>query len=101
MWYELLDKLWTLITLENICLWESWLKAEEKGTTEDEMVGWHHWLDGHEFEWALGVGDGQGSLACCSTWGHKKSDTTEWVNWTDDKILYRKTNVFTYQLKDK
>ena len=49
---------------------------EEKGTTEDEMVGWHHRLDGHEFEQALGVGDGQGSLACCSPWGHKESDTT-------------------------
>ena len=50
---------------------------EEKGTTEDEMVGWHHQLDEHEFEQALGVGDGQGSLACCSPWGHKVSDTTE------------------------
>ena len=56
---------------------------EEKGTTEDEMVGWHHWLNGHEFEPALGVGDGQGILACCSPWGCKESDTTEWLNWTD------------------
>ena len=46
------------------------------------MVGWRHWLDGHEFEQALGVGDGQGSLACCSPWGHKESDTTERLNWT-------------------
>ena len=53
---------------------------EEKGTTEDEMAGWHHRLDGHEFEQALGVGDGQGGLACCSSWGHKESDTTERVN---------------------
>ena len=45
--------------------------------TEDEMAGWHHRLDGHEFEQALGVGDGQGSLVCCSPWGHKESDTTE------------------------
>ena len=45
--------------------------------TEDEIVGWHHLLDGHESEQALGVGDGQESLACCSPWGHKKSDTTE------------------------
>ena len=52
---------------------------EEKRMTEVEMVGWHHWLDGHAFEQALGVGDGQGSLACCSPWGHKESDTTEWV----------------------
>ena len=56
---------------------------EEKGTTEDEMVGWHHWLDGCEFEWTLGVGDGQGGLACCDSWGRKESDTTEWLNWTE------------------
>ena len=54
---------------------------EEKGTTEDEMVGWHHRLDGHEFEHALGAGDGQGSLACCGPWGHKDLDTTELLNW--------------------
>ena len=53
----------------------------EKGMTEDEMVGWHHPHDGHEFEQASGVGDGQGSLACCSPWGHKESDTTEQLNW--------------------
>ena len=53
---------------------------EEKGMTEDEMVGCHHRLDGHEFEQALGVGDGQGSLACCSPWGHTKLDTTERLN---------------------
>ena len=53
---------------------------EEKGMTEDEMVGWHHWLDGHEYEQAPGDGNGQGSLAvCCSPWGHKESDTTEWL----------------------
>ena len=53
------------------------------GMTEDEMVGWHHWLDGHEFGQALGVGDGQGSLACCSPWGRKELDKTEQLNWTD------------------
>ena len=53
---------------------------EEKGTTEDEMVGWHHWLDGHEFKLAPGVGDGQGGLVCYSPWGHKESDTTGWLN---------------------
>ena len=58
-------------------------RQEEKGTTEGEMVGWHHRLGGHEFEQALGVGDGQGSLACCSPWGCKESDTTERLNWTD------------------
>ena len=51
-------------------------RPEEKGLTEDEMVGWHHGLNGHEFEQAPGVGDGQGSLVCCSPWGHKESDTT-------------------------
>ena len=59
-----------------------WGQAE-KGTTEDEMAGWHHWLDGHEFEWTLGVGDGQGGLVSCSSWGRKESDTTEWLNWTE------------------
>ena len=54
---------------------------EEQGTTEDEMAGWHHCLDGHEFEWTLGVGDGQGGLVCCSSWGCKELDTTE-RNWT-------------------
>ena len=51
---------------------------EEKGTTEDEMAGWLHWLDGRESEWTLGVGVGQGGLVCCNSWGHKESDTTEW-----------------------
>ena len=58
-------------------------RREEKGTTEDEMVGWHHQFDGHEFEQALGVGDGQGSLVYCSLWGGKESDTTEQLNWTE------------------
>ena len=56
---------------------------EEKGTTEDEMVGWHHRLDGLEFEWTPRVGDGQGGLACCDSWGRKESDTTERLNWTE------------------
>ena len=56
-------------------------RQEEKGTTEVEIVGWHHWLDGHEFEQAPGVGDEQGSLVCFSPWGHKESDTTERLNW--------------------
>ena len=58
-------------------------KQEEKGMTEDEMFGWHHWLNGHESEQTLGVGDGQGSLTCCSPWGRRESDTTEQLNWTD------------------
>ena len=56
---------------------------EEKGTTEDEMVGWHHQLNGHEFGWTPAVGDGQGGLMCCSSWGCKESDMTERLNWTD------------------
>ena len=60
---------------------------EEKGTTEDEMVGWHYWLDGHEFEQALEVGDGQGSLVCCNPWSRKELDTTEQLNWTETKEL--------------
>ena len=55
-------------------------RQEEKGTTEDEMVGWHHQLNGHEFEQALGDGEGQGSLVCCSSWGHKELDMTEQLN---------------------
>ena len=51
--------------------------------TEDEMAGWHHWLNGHGFGWILGVGDGQGGLECCNSWGHKELDTTEWLNWTE------------------
>ena len=57
-------------------------RQEEKGTTEDEMVGWHHRLDGHESEQAPGIGDGQGGLACCSLQGHKELDTSEQLNWT-------------------
>ena len=56
---------------------------EEKGMTEDEMAGWHHWLDGCEFEWTPGVGDGQGGLACCNSWCRKESETTEQLNWTE------------------
>ena len=60
---------------------------EEKGTTEDEMAGWHHWLDGREFEWTPGVGDGQGGLAC-----RKESNTTEWLNWTE--LIFTMITVF-------
>ena len=61
---------------------------EEKGTTEDWMVGWHHWLYGHVFEFTLGVGDRQGGLACCSPWGCKESDISEWLNWTEPIIIF-------------
>jgi len=56
---------------------------EEKGTTEDEMAGWHHRLDGRESGWTPGVGDGQEGVACCDSWGGKESDTTEWPNWIE------------------
>ena len=75
---------------------------EEKGTTEDEMVGWHHWLNGHEFEQVLGVGDGQGSLACCNSWGHKELDMTEWLNWTENikiSVLWFSKTILNSQKK--
>ena len=61
---------------------------KEKGMTEDEMAGWHHRLNRCESEWTLGVGDGQGGLACCDSWGRKESDTTEQLNWTELNWLY-------------
>ena len=61
---------------------------EEKGMTEDEMARWHHRPDGHEFEWTVGVGDGQGGLECCDSWGHKESDTTEQLNWTELNLIW-------------
>ena len=63
-------------------------RQKEKGMTEDKMVGWHHQLNGHEFEQTLGDGEGQGSLACCSPWGHKESDTTEQLN---NNLIFRCT----------
>ena len=86
---------------ETLVLWppheKSWLigkdsdagrdwEQEEKGTTQDEMAGWLHGLDGPESEWTPGVGDGQGSLVCCDSWGRKESDTTEGLNWTELKL---------------
>jgi len=61
---------------------------EEKGMTEDEMVGWHHRLNGHGFGWVLGVGDGQGGLTCCGSWGRTELDTTEQLNWTDASYMF-------------
>ena len=97
------DKSWVIIgktdaEAETPILWpphaKSWLIGkdpdagrnwgqEEKGMTEDEIAGWHYWLDGHEFEWTPGVYDGQGVLACCDSWGRKESDMTERLNWTE------------------
>ena len=61
-------------------------RQEGKGMIEDKMVVWHHWLDGHEFGQPPGVGEGQGCLACCSPWGRKKSEMTEWLNWTEQSL---------------
>ena len=71
--------MWRIDSWKILWWWEG-LGAEEKGTTEDEMAGWHHWLDGHESEWTPGVGNGQGGLACCNSWGHKESDMTDQLN---------------------
>ena len=62
--------------------WRDW-GQEEKGMTEDEMAGWHHWLNGRESGWTPGVGDGQGGLVCCDSWGPKESEMTERLNWTE------------------
>ena len=67
-------------------------RQEKKGMTEDEMVGWHHWLDGHEFEQAPEVSDGQGSLACCSPWGRKQLNMTERRNLNELKGIWEKEN---------
>ena len=70
-------------------------RQEEKGSTEDEMVGWHRQLDGHVFEQAPGVGDGQGSLVCCSPWDHKDLDTTEWLN-DNNSLSYQVQYILYY-----
>ena len=67
-------------------------RQEEKGTTEDEMAGWHHRLNGCEFEWTPRDGDGQGGLVCCDSWGRKESDTTNRLNWTELKHLFEDTD---------
>ena len=78
-------------------MWRNWLLGkdpdagkdwrQEEETTEVEMVGWHHQLDGHEFEQAPGAGDRQGSLVCCISWGRKELDTTEWQSWTEELLI--------------
>ena len=71
---------------------------EEKGTTEDEMAGRHYWLDGRESGWTPGVGDGQGGLACCNSWGRKESDLTERLNWTDIGIYGFQTSSCSFKI---
>ena len=75
--------MWRADSLERPWCWER-LRAGGEGDAEDEMVGWHHRLNGHGFRWTPGIGDEQGGLACCGSWGHKESDMTEWLNWTED-----------------
>ena len=69
---------------------------EKKGMTEDEMAGWHHWLNGRESEWTPGDGDGQGGLACWDSWGCKESDTTERLNWTELNWMTYDRHLFTF-----
>ena len=69
---------------------------EEKGTIEDEMAGWHHWLDGHESEWTPGVGDGQGGLACYNSWGRKESDTTELIHRHNGILFSLKKKILSH-----
>ena len=75
-----------------------WQK-EEKGLTEDEMARWHHQLDGYEFEWTPGVGDGQGGLACCNSWCRKLSETTERLNWTELNDIWERRQKQTFSWK--
>ena len=102
------DQFWVFIgrtdvEAETLILWppdgKSWLiwkdpdagkdwGQEKKGTTEDEMVRWHHRLNGHRFGWTLEAGDGQGGLACYGSWGHKESDTNEQLNWLTDSFIH-------------
>ena len=104
----------TDVEAETLILWppdaKSWLIGkdpdagkdwgqEEKGMTEDEMVGWHHWLNWHGFGWTSGVGVGQGGLACCDSWCHKESDTTERLNWTERQESLQYCKVISLQLK--
>ena len=78
-------------------------RHEEKGTTEYEMAGWYHRLKGHEFGWTPGAGDGQGGLACCSPWGCKQLDMTEWLNWTElkSRLLIRRLSGLPWWLSGK
>ena len=81
-------RIWN-IQREELTHWKRlwcWEGLGAGGEGENEMAGWHHCLDGREFEWTPGVGDGQGGLVCCDSWGRKESDTTEWLNWTEEDI---------------
>ena len=80
-------------------VWKDW-RQEEKGAWEDEIVGWHHWLDGHKSEQAPGNGKGQGSLVCCSPWCHKESDTTEQLNNKQVALVLKNPSVNAGYIRD-
>ena len=88
--------MWRVDSLEKTLAGRDW-GQEEKGTTEDEMAGWHHWLTAHEFGWTPGVGDGQGGLVYCDSWGHKESDMTEQLNGTE--AIHQKIKVANLYLE--
>ena len=83
--------IWRVDSLKRSWCWER-LRQEEKGATEIDMVGWHHWLNGHEFEQTPGAGDGQGGLVCGNPWGCKETDMTEWLNWLTDPYYGAETS---------
>ena len=82
----------SIVTSTEIC------KLFKPKMTENEMVGWHHWLNGHEFEQTQEVGDGQRSLVCCSPWGHKESDTIEWLNWVISSLKWSSVKIVSKNL---
>ena len=96
---------WGAIAFSELSHWNESIDAgkdrgqEEKGMTEDEMVGWHHRLDGHGFGWTPGFGDGQGGLPCCGSWGHKESDTTEQLNLTELMSSFQLASMAFYGVK--
>ena len=87
--------MWRADSFEKTLMMGDWRR--EKGMTEDEMVGWHHWLNGHECVQALGVGDGQGSLACCCPWDPRESDMTEQLNWTELNVFLGMYHVILWE----
>ena len=87
-----------LIHWKRLWCWEG-METGGEGDDEDEMAGWHHQLDGHEFEWTPGFGYGQGGLVCCDSWGHKESDTTEQLNWTEPQLVL--AEIFSLNKVDK
>ena len=85
--------MWRVDSLEKTLMLGGIGGRRRRGWQRINMAGWHHWLDGHESEWTPGVGDGQGGLACCDSWGRQESDMTEWLNWTDDLFLVLKSGI--------